>query len=154
MASIREEIALMEAERSRASSELSMVKSDRARLESELHSIEGIELEFNDTKVRMESVKSSLIVVSDSLERMVKRLEGRDAASIAAEKTAIENEIRDMRKWSSDSEKSLQLKRQEMAELNGRMRLETESADSMNRLGAKCPVCESEISDERKSSLH
>jgi len=151
--SARKEITGMNAEKERTESEIKEAKESAGKLEKQLAVMEEVESEFNESKSALESVKSSLAEAQESLERRMKRLDGRNAAVIEKEKASIEKESSDMKEWISCSEKALQEKRQEIAELNGRLRVESQSAEKLQGLGAKCPVCESEISDDRKKSL-
>ncbi len=151
--SLRKEIAGMEDEKKNLASSLASARKEKSRLGEQLSSMEQAELEFNDAKSKLGSLKSSLAEARESLESRKRRLEGRDAAALEKERSALDKEIEEMRKWVSDSEKNLQSKRQDIAELNGRIRVESKSADSLQGIGAKCPVCESLISEDKKKAL-
>ncbi len=150
---LRKEAGEMESDAKAISRQLSAAREDKERLGGQLEAMEKIEDGYNETKFGLESVKSSLSEACESLGRAKARLEGKDAAAVEKEASKAEAETEQMRKWISDSEGSLQSLRQELGELNGRIKLENESASSLQGLGAKCPVCESAITEEKKKQL-
>lgn len=150
---VKEEIALMEIEKKTLAFELASAMKDKAKLEQQVVSMEEAELEFSDAKFKLESLKSSQAEAQESLERRKQRLDGRNVTSLEKEIKDLDKETRELTKWISESEEALQVKKQEIADLNSRIKMENESAESLQKLGAKCPVCESQISEDKKKSL-
>ncbi len=150
---LRNELAGMESDAKAAGRQLSAAREDKEKLGAQLEAMEKAEDEFNETKFRLESAKSSLAEACGSLERAKARLEGRDAAAIGRDVGRAEADTEQMRMWIDGSEKGLQALRQELGELNGKIKLENDSVNSLQSLGARCPVCESAIPEGKKKEL-
>lgn len=150
---LKNELSEMQGDAKAIASQLSAARAEKEKVEAQLGLMERIEGEFNETKFGLESVRSSLAEACGSLERAKERLGGRDADAIGEEVKKAESEAEHLRRQVDDSEKILQSLRQELGELNGRAKVELDSAASLQRLGAKCPVCESDISEGRKGEL-
>jgi len=133
--------------------QLSRVRKDVGALSGKVSEAERLERELNVSKVQLEGTKSGLEGVIDNIERIKKRFKGKTLEGLDAEvKERAENIIRKSEKI-SETEQSIEKKRSELASVNSMIKLTRDSISSLQRAGARCPVCDSDIKADKREEL-
>ena len=134
-------------------SELDGVKMEAAELSSAVSQAEHVEKQMNSLRAMIEGSRSGMEEAGKAIERLKRRLGGTDCKTIGGELENSGKGIIMLRAKIDGKEKLIDAKRSEMASMNSTIRMCREGADGLKKAGAKCPVCESEISGEKRKEL-
>lgn len=143
------EIEKLSREGGRMKEELSRLSSMAESIRSGLSGLEEREDELNSRKRELEGVKEGL----KSIEERIEKREARKPADISKSLKEKEKEISFLEKGIGEERKSLDGVRERIASLNTEIRIIREGIEELKRIDARCPLCESEISPERKRKL-
>ncbi len=109
--------------------------------------------ELIKTERDLERLKASIHEIEKSLESVKERTKGLDRQSFSEEVKKIEIEISRLKNEIKLKKELINEKRSQVAACNTEIRLVMESIKDLERLGDKCPVCESGITSEKKCDL-
>jgi exonuclease SbcC len=120
----------------------------RAELEKAVSGMEGKQGRLNDINTALESIRSALSEMDAGLKKDLPGLEQvRDSMGL------IESNIKVLSKQVEDKNRELEDGRDMIASLNTKIKLLREGITSLEKIGAKCPLCESSISHEHRDGI-
>jgi len=151
MRELNKEIELFQKEREALRKDIETVRKEKRELEKRLEGIEGREKELNKAKQELEGIKRGMSEITQTIEDKRKRLE--EHGDIA-EKTRQLKKVTAALKMEVDSAYSgLQEIRNEKASVQKEISIINDSIKELRGVGAKCHVCDSPVTDERKESI-
>jgi exonuclease SbcC len=133
--------------------DIKKVDDEAVRLSGRLAEAEGVEKELNKARADLQGAKSGLEEASQSSEMLEKRFKGRSTDDIEEDIKAKEIESALKKKEVEAIEKEVGARRTELASINSMIRISAEAIEGLRKAEAKCPVCDSDMPESRKSGL-
>ncbi|RLI98334.1 MAG: hypothetical protein DRO99_00940 [Candidatus Aenigmatarchaeota archaeon] len=136
-----------------ASSELEGIEKSMAPIEDRIAKLEGFEKEMNRISADLQSSKSVIRQLEDSISTAKERLGGKTQEALQREEESKSSELERVQSALNGVRKSIERQRNEMASLNSMIKMNSESMQSLEKTGAKCYVCDSNITEEKRKAL-
>lgn len=127
------------------------IRKERETVEKRLDTTESTERELNEVKQELQGVKYGLAEVDHSIESKRKRLG--EIGNIEAKIEAMSNLTLTLSKNIESVDSEMIKLRNELASVNTEIKLIADSIRGLGAVKAKCPVCDSDVSEEKKRSL-
>jgi len=144
---------VLEKELKKLESDLNNLKSRIDVLTDEKEKIAKQLSELEDKEARLKESEKELSGISAGLKEIESALKKKIPKDLEKQIKEVQDEIGKLEKELEKKNKSIDNERSKVAEINSEIRLITESVVELEKLGAKCPTCEADITDERKSKL-
>jgi exonuclease SbcC len=132
---------------------ISSLRKEIEHANERLSGFEKLESEYNNMDRELQGVKSGLNEIAATLKSKKADIKGMDPSAILKEIGALEEGIK-------NSEEEIRKKRDiqaehknQLASIDTQIDLIDKSIEELQRLAARCPVCESPITDEKKQNL-
>lgn len=138
----REGIERMGKEREGLVKEKEQVSREKGELDRKLEEMEKVQEELEEARSSLKATRELVKEMGEQL-RERKKIDVRDISKVILD---LEGEARI---HSGDMEKLAK----EMGELNGEIKALAESAEELEKVEGKCPVCESDITPEKRGEL-
>ncbi len=129
------------------------IESERKALEERLSVLEEKEGLLNGIKSRLSGIDSALKEIRYGIARGRERLGKRDARAIRLEIMNTERDIKDTESGLEKKRREAEKGRERIAGLNTEIRLVRNDISKLEALGARCPVCDSQVTGARKMEL-
>ena len=120
-------------------------------VEGMLHGIECKERELNESRAELRGIESGREEIARSIEEKKKRLG--ESGDLRERLGKLESGIGEMRKRLDGMNSDIQGSRDRISSLNTEIRMADESIKELGGLGARCPVCESPVTEKKKAGL-
>jgi exonuclease SbcC len=130
-----------------------LAASERKALEERLSVFEEKENLLNEIKSRLSGIDAGLKEVREGITEGRKRLRGRDARAMKERIRQAERKIRDSESGLEKKRREAESGRERIAGLNTEIMLVTKDISKLEGLGARCPVCESRVTEAKKQEL-
>jgi len=153
MDEVKAGLGKLQKERDGLDVELVKVRKGIGKASERLLEAEKIEAELNQTKVLLEGAKAGLEEAQESLSRMKKRFKGKDLKGLEKDIGEKEGMSVKMGKDIMEMENSIDEKRTVLASVNNMIKMCRENLEGLEKAGAKCPVCDSDITDSKRKEL-
>ncbi len=114
---------------------------------------DGMEQKLNSMNVEIGSVRTGLKEIEGNLEATREKLRGTDPEEIPRRLDKLGKEIDALEEELEGVRKRTEGKRNEIASLNAAIGSIKEEVAGMERLGDRCPVCDSRITEEKRRRL-
>ncbi len=133
--------------------ELERLETKRSDVSKKLQVAEKKMEELFKTEKDLERLKATIHEVENSLSGLTEKTRGLDKEKVLGEKKLAEIQISNFRSEILKQKELLEEKRAQVAGYNTEIRLIGDSIKELERLGDKCPVCESGITREKRGEL-
>jgi len=148
---LEKEISNINKERATIKVDLEAIQKQKSVAESGLSSIEAKENELNENKQELQGIRYASEEVKQSIEAKKKKLE--EFGDTAAKSKQLDTEIQNLKKDLENVNSKVMTSRDQIASINTEIKLIGDSLKDLEAVKAKCPVCESDVSEEKKASL-
>jgi exonuclease SbcC len=154
IATLNSEITQFQNEREGLQKDVEAVRKEKGSAEQGLESVEGKESELNESRQEIQGIRSGLSEVEKNIETKKKRLEEFGGVDGIAEKTGqLDTDIEKLKHDSTDANSAMLKARDEITSINTEIKLITDSITELEGVEAKCHVCDSPMTDEKKKGL-
>jgi len=150
---ISEDVRALEDKKGILEKELRGVKSKKERLNDMVSDFDEMEEEKNRVKTEIESARAGLKEIEGSLEEKKGKLNGMDLEEIPKELKKMKKEVETLGEELEKKKEGFEEDREKIASLNAEIKTIKDQISDMERLGDKCPVCESKITEEKRRKL-
>ncbi|MCK4714940.1 MAG: AAA family ATPase [Candidatus Aenigmarchaeota archaeon] len=150
---LREELEGLMAELEKLEAERERTAKAVSELESQVSGSERDEEELNDVRRSLEGIGEGVRQIEENIKERASSFEGLDSRGISARLSLLDNAVKELEQDIDTSSSGIEQKREKVASLNAEIRLITDSLQRINVLGDRCPLCESEISGQKKREL-
>jgi exonuclease SbcC len=150
---VSDEVKELNRERSALEKDLIESKKGKDGLQERVKSFDRLERRFNEIKIEMSSVEAGIKEIEENLKSSREKLRGMDPDEIPKNLEKLEKEISILGEEIEKERSSLEESRNNVASLNAEIATIKEQIDEMNRLGDRCPTCESSITDDKRNKL-
>lgn len=133
--------------------DIKKVEKKAASLNEKMADAENIEKELNRARADLEGARSGLEEAEQSSEMLERRFKGRDLKGIEEDIKSKQIEATLKGKEVTAIEKEVEARRTELASVNSMIKISMESIEGLGKAEAKCPVCESEMTEDKKKGL-
>lgn len=127
------------------------VIKERARLEKQLETHESSQKELHDVIAALEGIKASLEEMENTLSEKADR--AKDPEEMRKDVSRLDSNIQVLKRQLDDKRQELEGGREQVAGFNAKIRVSRESVEKLDSLGARCPVCDNQITEEKKKAL-
>ncbi len=127
--------------------------SEGKTLEERLSVFEEKEALLNEIKSRLSGINSALKEIGENITDCRKRLKGKDRGKIRDETAEIKKSIEKILSEQEKKAKKADNYRERIGALNKEISIIRKETARLEGLGAKCPVCESPVTEEKKREL-
>ncbi len=125
------------------------VKEEKKEVSQKLSSMESKQEEVEEMGRMLEGLKAGLKEIEETLEKSGNENPEKIREGIEKLRTALNSRKETLEEKKRDFES----RREELASFNERVRMLVESKKDLENVDAKCPVCESEVGEEKKKEL-
>ncbi|MEM7815886.1 MAG: AAA family ATPase [Candidatus Aenigmatarchaeota archaeon] len=132
---------------------LESLKGEIESLSKRLSGFEGLETEANKKKRELDALNASIGEIVSSLENKKPEIKGKEGLDLKKEIAAVEDGIKNIEEDIRGKRETLNGYREQIASIMARMEIVENAIKELEGIEAKCPVCESQITEERKKSL-
>lgn len=147
------EVKGLDREKDALEKDLAKASKGKDGLQEKVESFDKLEKRFNDIKVEMGSVEAGIKEIEENLKSSREKLRGMDPDEIPRNLEKLEKEM-DALEGEMEKERSgLEESRNMVASMNAEIAAIKEQIDEMDRLGDRCPTCESLITDDKRKKL-
>ncbi len=144
--------SVLEAEK-KCIKELEEAKSRKKEASERLHEMEEKYIEFVKAEKVLQGIDKSIEEISNILSLKKELIEIHSMDNLERDREKIIKSLKDFEELLKQKEKEQEEMKERIASLNTEIRLTTKESRSILELENKCPVCESEITMEKKKSL-
>jgi len=150
---LKKEISKLVRESEQIRKKTEETKKEREVLEKTVSSLEETEKYINNLKQEIEGLKSGIKEIETGIRKKKESLEGKDINILYKELDSIEKETKDIENELREYNERILKRRDRIASLNTEIKIITESIEEFKKLENRCPVCESEITQEKKVEI-
>ncbi len=122
-------------------------------IEERISGFEDDEKELNDIRRNLEGVNAGMKQIEESISERMGQLKGSSREEVVRKMESAERAIQELEEGTGAARKSMEQSKEKVASLNTEMQIIKESMEDIQRLGDRCPLCESEISPAKKKEL-
>jgi exonuclease SbcC len=153
MDNIGNEIESLKEEAKPMKERIQALKNEQTNLKESLSGFEKTESESNHLSRELQGVRSAINELSSSLKSKREDIKGKDPADITKQLGAMEEEIKRAEEEVRRKRDMLTDHKNQIASVDTRIDLLDQSVEELEKLTARCPVCESPITDDKKHGL-
>lgn len=132
---------------------ISSLRKEIEHANERLSGFEKLESECNSLNRELQGVKSGLNEIASTLKSKKADIKGRDPSAILKEIGAVEEGIKNLEEEIRRKREIQADQKSQLASIGTQIDLIDRSIRELEKLAARCPVCESPITDERKQNL-
>ncbi|MCX6814478.1 MAG: AAA family ATPase [Candidatus Aenigmarchaeota archaeon] len=130
-----------------------ILKNEQISLSQKLSGFEKLESESNKLNRELQGVKSAINELSSSLKNKREDIKGKDSADVTKQLGAMEEQIKTTEEEIRRKRDLLTEQKNHIASVDTRIDLIDSGIEELQKLAARCPVCDSPITDEKKQVL-
>jgi exonuclease SbcC len=124
-----------------------------ADIEDRVSVFERGEAELNEVRKSLEGVESGIRQIEESVRERSGHLEGLGAEPLARKAESARRDVEGLESEIRAARAGMEHDRERVASLNTELKIITESVEDIQRLGDRCPLCESDITPAKKREL-
>lgn len=147
------ELKELEKEEKLMETDLEIVKSDAEEMSKNVNDFDGMEERMNKMKIEIESVGSRAKEIEENLKSRMEKMKGMEPDDVPKKLEKVQKEIETLEEEMEKEKQELEGGRNSIASLNAEIRNIKEQISDMERLGDKCPVCESDITESKRRKM-
>lgn len=147
------EIGLLEKSRSELKNRIGAVGKKKAVISEKISGAENIESGLNQARTLLEGAIYGLQETAETLEKRRERLKGRDPEKLSGDMERLGKESERLETELREKSELFEKGRSELASVNNMIKINREGVEELEKAGAKCPVCESEITGKKREGL-
>jgi len=151
MKSLGAEISKLNAETESLQKELEGIRKEKEGFEKSLAALESKESELNKAKQDLQGIRSAMSEVDQSIEAKKKRLE--EFGDVSSRIEELKKGRAKLKAEFEETQDLINKTRDEIASVNSEIKLVTDNIKELENVEAKCHVCESPVSEDKKKSL-
>jgi exonuclease SbcC len=129
------------------------LKREQASLSKKLSGFEKLESESNRLSRELQGAKSSINELSSSLKNKREDIKGKDLSDLTKQLGAMEEKIKTTEEEIRKKRDLLTEQKNQIASIDTKIDLIDQTIEELQKLAARCPVCDSPITDEKKQNL-
>jgi len=132
---------------------IQILKKEQKELSRKLSGFEKLESESNSLSRELQGVKSAINELSSSLKNKREDIKGKDLSDLTKQLGAMEEKIKATEEEIRKKRDILTEQKNQIASIDTKIDLIDQAIEELQKLAARCPVCESPITDEKKQNL-
>jgi len=132
---------------------IASLEREQKKLAEKLSGFEKLESEAAELSGELQGVKSAIGEISSSLKSKRGDVKGGESLDVSKEIGAIEEEIKSSEEEIHKKRELLTEQKSRLAAMMSQIGIIDESISGLEKLEARCPLCESPITEEKKKSL-
>jgi exonuclease SbcC len=150
---LKAEIESLKEEANPVKERIANLRREQASLSKRLSGFEKLESESNSLGRELHGVRSAINELSSSLKNKKGDIAGKDLSDLAKQLGGAEEKVKAIEEGIRKKRDMLAEHRGQMASASTKIELIGQAIEGLERLAARCPVCESPITDEKKRNL-
>lgn len=147
------ELKELEKEEKLMETDLEVVKSDAEEMSKKVNDFDDMGERMNKMNIEIESVRSRAKEIEENLKSRMERMKGMEPDDVPKKLEKVQKEIETLEEEIEKEKQELEEGRNSIASLNAGIGNIKEQISDMERLGDKCPVCESDITESKRRKL-
>ncbi len=147
------EIESLKEEANPVKERIGSLKREQASLSKKLSGFEKLESESNRLSRELQGAKSSINELSSSLKNKREDIKGKDLSDLTKQLGAMEEKIKTTEEEIRKKRDLLTEQKNQIASIDTKIDLIDQAIEELQKLAARCPVCDSPITDEKKQNL-
>ncbi len=150
---LRKELEGLQDDAGRLEKRARKAREEVAEIEERVSGSEEFQAELNEVRRGLEGVEAGIGQIDESIREKSGLPEGTDLESLVSRAESAEKEVRGLEKEIGTARKGMERDRERVASLNTEIKIITDSLEDIQRLGDRCPLCESELTPAKKREL-
>jgi exonuclease SbcC len=147
------EIGLLEKSRSELKTRIEEVRKKKGIISERISRAEKIEGRLNQARTLLEGASYGLQETTETLKKRRGKLKGRDSGKLSGDMERLGKESERLEAGLREKSELFEKGRSGLASVNNMIKINRESMEELEKAGAKCPVCESEITGKKREDL-
>jgi exonuclease SbcC len=150
---LKSEIESLKEEAKPMKERIQTLKNEQASLSEKLSGFERLESESNRLSRELQGAKSAINELSASLKNKREDIKGKDIADVTKQLGAMEEGIKTSEEEIHRKREVLMEQKKQIASVDTKIDLIDQAIQDLGKLVARCPVCESPITEDKKQTL-
>ncbi|MCK4497139.1 MAG: AAA family ATPase [Candidatus Aenigmarchaeota archaeon] len=150
---VSEDVRELEEKRREFEKGLRGIKTEKEKMSEMMADYDEMDERINKIKVDIKSVRTGMEEIEENLKVRRKKLKGMEPEDVPKVLEKLEKEIETLEEEAEKNKEDLEEDREKIASINAEIKNIKDQISEMERLGDKCPVCESQITEGKRRKL-
>lgn len=150
---VSEDVRELEEKRREFEKGLREIKTEKEKMSEMMADYDEMDERINKIKVDIKSVRTGMEEIEENLKVRREKLKGMEPEDVPKVLEKLEKEIETLEEEAEKNKEDLEEDREKIASINAEIKNIKDQISEMERLGDKCPVCESQITEGKRRKL-